>query len=58
MLSEFARGDTPRQGFQRFIRFPLASEDGGVAQVVSLVEFLMNYHQAQELIDAINRQDG
>jgi hypothetical protein len=58
MLSEFERGgDMPRQGFQRFIRFPLAGPDGTVAQVVSLVEFLMDYHDAHNLIAAINR-DG
>jgi len=58
MLSEFARGrDLPRQGFQRFIRFPLAGDDGNVRQVVSLVEFLMDFHEAQVLIDTINR-DG
>lgn len=57
MLSEFARGDNPRQGFQRFIRFPLAAEDGSVAQVVSLVEFLLDYRDAQELIASINRED-
>lgn len=58
MLSEFERGGhRPRQGFQRFIRFPLANPDGSVAQVVSLVEFLMDYYEAQELLNAINR-DG
>ncbi len=57
MLSEFARGGTPRQGFQRFIRFPLAAEDGSVAQVVSLVEFLMDNHEAQELIGTVNREN-
>ncbi|MBO6947993.1 MAG: hypothetical protein JJ855_08430 [Rhodospirillales bacterium] len=58
MLSEFERGGhRPRQGFQRFIRFPLADADGNVGQVVSLVEFLMDYYEAQELLDAINR-DG
>ncbi len=55
MLSEFARGgDKPRQGFQRFIRFPLADQDGNVCQVVSLVEFLMDYYEAQKLIAALN----
>ncbi|MGJ3260037.1 MAG: hypothetical protein ACFE0S_10585 [Rhodospirillales bacterium] len=57
MLSEFARGDTPRQGFQRFIRFPLVAENGSVAQVVSLVEFLMDDHEAQELIGTVNREN-
>ncbi|MBO6519027.1 MAG: hypothetical protein JJ900_13415 [Rhodospirillales bacterium] len=58
MLSEFARGDIkPRQGFQRFIRFPLTDEDGNVAQVVSLVEFLMDYHDAQKLIEALGNDD-
>jgi len=58
MLSEFARGgDVQRQGFQgfqQFIRFPLASRDGNVQQVVSLVEFLMDYQQAQKLIADLN----
>ena len=55
MLSEFTRGGgVPRQGFQRFIRFPLIDEDGNVKQVVSLVEFLMDRYQAQQMIDAIN----
>lgn len=58
MLSEFARGGYQlRQGFQRFIRFPLAAADGQVAQVVSLVEFLMDYYDVQELIDTINRNN-
>ena len=56
MLSEFARGDTPRQGFQRFIRFPLVAEDGSVAQVVSLVEFLIDDYDAQKLIGTINAE--
>jgi len=55
MLSEFARGrDLPRQGFQRFVRLPLVGPDGDVRQVVSLVEFLMDYHEAQTLISTLN----
>jgi len=58
MLSEFARGrDLPRQGFQRFIRFPLAGPDGSVRQVVSLVEFLMDFHEAQTLIANLNHSE-
>lgn len=58
MLSEFERGGhRPRQGFQRFIRFPLAAADGSVSQVVSLVEFLMDFYEAQTLLDAINADD-
>ncbi|WNK00419.1 hypothetical protein L2D14_03090 [Thalassospiraceae bacterium LMO-JJ14] len=57
MLSEFARGgNLPRQGFQRFIRFPLVDETGNVKQVVSLVEFLINNHQAQQLIEDLGKQ--
>lgn len=52
MLSEFARGgSSARQGFQRFIRLPLAARDGSVAQVVSLVEFMMTYYDARALLD-------
>lgn len=59
MLSEFARGDIrPRQGFQRFIRFPLADQAGNVAQVVSLVEFLMEYHDAQKLIETLGDDEA
>lgn len=57
MVSEFARGqEQPRQGFQRFIRLPLVNHKADVIQVVSLVEFLMADHQAQELINTINRE--
>lgn len=59
MLSEFKRGgDMPHHGFQRFIRFPLADSNGDTAQVVSLVEFLMDPQEAQKLIAAINRDGG
>lgn len=51
MLSEFERtGSYRQQGFQRFIRMPLAAPDGSVGRIVSLVEFLMDYHAAQKLI--------
>lgn len=59
MISEFARGrEQPRQGFQRFIRLPLVNDKSDVIQIVSLVEFLMEDHKAQELIDTINRQSS
>lgn len=58
MLSAFVRGgELPRQGFQRFIRLPLADADGNVIQVVSIVEFLLGIHEAQDLLAAIKR-DG
>ncbi len=54
LLSEFQRGTTaPQQGFQRFLRLPLAASDGSVERIVSLVEFLMAEHEAQKFIEQI-----
>ncbi|MDD9876396.1 MAG: PAS domain-containing protein [Magnetovibrio sp.] len=53
MMSEFQRG--PRldtQGFQRIVRMPLTGADGAARHVVSLVEFLQDYHESQRIIAA------
>lgn len=55
MLSEFERGSpSSRLGFQRFIRFPLGGKDGSVAQVLSVVEFLMDNRTARKLVSEMN----
>ncbi len=54
MISEFQRGATaPIQGFQKFIRLPLAKADGTIGQVVSIVEFQMDDFEARQLISEI-----
>ena len=56
MISEFQRGATTQiTGFQTFIRLPLANADGSVGQIVSVVEFQMNDHEAQKLVADMGR---
>lgn len=51
MMSEFERGKSADiLGFQRFMRLPLMAESGEVGQVVSVVEFLQDYHDSQSII--------
>lgn len=46
MVSEFERSRSKVVGFQKFIRMPLAAPDGSVGRIVSLVEFLVDRHEA------------
>lgn len=56
MMSEFERGvRASSMGFQRFLRLPLATPDGDIGQIVSVVEFLQNYHESQKII---SKYDG
>jgi len=51
MISEFQRGTTaPITGFQKFIRLPLAKDDGSLGQIVSIVEFQMDDFEVRQLI--------
>lgn len=58
MISEFQRGTTaPITGFQTFIRFPLADQDGNVSRIVSVVEFQMDNRAVRKFIAELEGSD-
>lgn len=57
MMSEFERPNSGIVGFQKFIRVPLAAADGTVAQILSVVEFLVDRYAARDLLSGTTDLD-